>query len=410
MARCIALLLNDRVAEANRAYTRAPAVAVADDPDYALDRLIARAMLAFTGSRPTDDAETQVLVADAWRVATLPATRRVARGALVFGLAARRTIHADFDAGLRLAHQARELVAGRSTYLTLSIQSLCGQVAMARGRVREATKWYGAARRIAREQFLEDPFSAACVDILRRELDLERNRLRDDADSARIVRDVYRGGGLYAHYAAAGVAGELALRTRGADAALTVLGELEYRAHGSGVTFLGELLAALRASVLAEAGCLGDAERVWRGAALPTTEPGCLDLEGYSWRWVEAVACARVRLLGTRRDTGAADLERSLARLAADRGLKRTLMRSLALRVHLAFWTPTPTVATRRRRGDSSPCSASVARRLPRRSTPVRWQSSSGLANTPTRRSQEPSACPPAVCATTCARSSANSA
>ena len=346
MARCIALLLDDRVPEANRAYARAPAVPVADDPDYALDRLITRAMLAFTGSRPTDEAKTQALVADAWRVTALPGTRQVARGALVFGLAAYRAIHADFDAGVALARQARDLVAGRSTYLTLSVESLLGQVAMARGRVREAARCYGVARRIASERFLEDPFSAACVNVLKRELDLERNRLRDDVDPERAVRGVYRSGGLYAHYAAgAGVASELALSARGADAALAVLGELAERAHDSGLAFLGELLAALRVSVLVETGRIGEAERVWRGAALPTTDAGCLDLEIHSWRWVEAVACARVRLLGARGDPGAANLERSLARLAADRGLQRTLMRSLALRVRLAHDARDPDAA-----------------------------------------------------------------
>ena len=346
MARCVALLLDDRVPEANRTYTSAPAVPVADDPDYALDRLIARATLAFTGSRPTDEAETQALVADAWRVAALPGTRQVARGALVFGLAAYRTIHADFDAGLALARQARDLVAGRSTYLTLSVESLLGQVAMARGRVREAARWYRAARRIAREQFLEDPFSTACVDVLKRELDLERNRLRDQVTPEGAVREVYRGGGLYAHYAAAaGVATELALEARGADAALAVLGELSERAHDSALAFLGEMLAALRVSVLVEAGRIGEAERAWHGAALPTTAAGCLDLGIHSWRWVEAVACARVALLGARGDPGASDLGRSLARLAANRGLKRTLMRALALRVRLAHDARDPDAA-----------------------------------------------------------------
>ena len=346
MARCIALLLDDRIPEANRTYTQAPASPAADDPDYALDRLVARAVLAFTGSRPTDDADTRTLVADAWRFAALPGTRRVARGALVFGLAAHRTIHADFEDGLALARQAGDLVDGRSTYLALSVESLLGQAAMARGRVGEAAKHYRAARRIAREQFLEDPFPTVCVDVLKHELDLERNRLSDDADAERAARDVYRAGGLYAHYAAAaGVSTELALAARGADAALAVLGDLAERAHDSGLVFLGQLLAALRVSVLVEASRIGEAERTWRGAELPATDAGCLDLAGHSWRWVEAVACARVQLLAARGDPGAADLERSLARLATDRGVRRTLMRSLGLRMRLAHHARDPDAA-----------------------------------------------------------------
>ena len=36
-------------------------------------------MLAFSGSRPTDEAKTQALVADAWRVTAPPGARQVAR-------------------------------------------------------------------------------------------------------------------------------------------------------------------------------------------------------------------------------------------------------------------------------------------------------------------------------------------
>jgi len=337
MSRCIALLLDDRVREASRVYALAPARSPADDPDYSLERLIVRGTLAFTGWRATDDAEIPALVAEAGNVASLPDTRQVARGALVFGIAAYRAVHADFEAGLALANEARGLVAGRSTYLTLCVESLRGQVAMARGQVREAARRYGIVRRIARERFLEDPFLTACADVLRRELDLERNRLLDDVDHDRVVRDVFRGGGAFSNYAAgAGVAAELALAAGGADAALSVLQELAERVRDSGLAFLSTLLAALRVSVLVDAGRVGEADRVWCGAALPTTNAACLDLRSRSWRWVEAVVCARVRLLAARGDDTAAGLERSLARLAADRGLKRTLMRALALRVRLA--------------------------------------------------------------------------
>ena len=336
MARCVALLLDDRIAEANRVYARAAAAAADDEPGYAVDRLIARAILGFTGARPTVGAGIRALVADAWRVVPLSGTRQVARGALTFGLSAHRAIHADFDAGLDLADQAHRLVAGRSTYLTLSIESLRGQIAMVRGQVAEAARRYAAARRIARERFLEDPYPGVCVDVLKHELDLERDRLPVGGPRP-ATRQVYRGGGLYAHYAAAaGVASEVALAERGPDAALSVLGELGERAHDSRLAFLGELLAALRVSVLVEADRVGEAGRVWRGTGLPETDAGCLDIEGHSWRWIEAVACARVRLLGARGEAGAAALERSLARLAADRGIRRTLLRSLALRVRLA--------------------------------------------------------------------------
>ena len=265
MARCVALLLEHRVVEANRIYMAAPSVSAANDPDYTLDHLIARATLTFTGGRATDDAETRTLVAEGWRVASLPGTSQVTRGALLFGLAAHRTLRADFAAGLDLAGRAHSLVAGRSTYLTLRVQSLRGEAAMARGRVREAAKWYGIARRIARDHFLEDPFLAARIDALKLELDLERNRLQDDTHPQQVVRHVCRGGGMWAHYTAVtGLATELALAEGGADAALSVVAELADTAHDAGVDFLDTHLAAVRVSLLADAGRVGEAERAWR--------------------------------------------------------------------------------------------------------------------------------------------------
>ena len=83
------------------------------------------------------------------------------------------------------------------------------------------------------------------------------------------------------------------------------------------------MLAALRVSLLADAG-------------LPSTDTGGLDLEFQGWREMEAVTCARIRLLAAAgRPNGAAALERALARTAAEHDLKRTLMCALALRVRL---------------------------------------------------------------------------
>ena len=105
-------------------------------------------------------------------------------------------------------------------------------------------------------------------------------------------------------------------------------------------------LAALRVSVLVEAGRVSEAEDVWRAGRLPSANAACLDLALRGWRETEALACARVQLLKAFGDVGAAiDLERALARLATDRGLRRTLMRSLALRVRLANRARDPDVA-----------------------------------------------------------------
>ena len=336
MARSLALLYEGRGPEARGAFARASR-AVAEDPGGAMDRMIAHAVLMLTGSRPFDAAEVAALTDDARRVVAFPETPRVVRGAMLFGLAASRARRGEFESAVPLAVEARQLVAGRSTYLTLWSDSVLGQSAMARGNVREALEHYRDARRIARERFLEDPRMSVLIDLHAHELAVERNHLLDHPDPARMVRDAYRVGACFTHYTvAACLATDLALEHCGVDAALSLLGDLAEHAHDAGQASLLRLIAALRVSVLVDAGEVGTAEREWRTGALPSTPEDCLDFDTHSWRSVEALACARTRLLAGLGDTtGAAALEQALAETASARGLRRTLFRSLALRVRL---------------------------------------------------------------------------
>ena len=91
-------------------------------------------------------------------------------------------------------------------------------------------------------------------------------------------------------------------------------------------------VSALRVSLLAVAGPIGDAERAWVSADLPPDEAGCLDLTSQTWREMEALSSARLRLaIGRGRFEEARSLAGELRTVAAARGLKRTLMRALAL-------------------------------------------------------------------------------
>ena len=69
---------------------------------------------------------------------------------------------------------------------------------------------------------------------------------------------------------------------------------------------------------------------------MPATDAGCLAIGASGWRDLEAIACARIQLLAAAGNTSEADdLAKALTRLADERGLRRTLMRALALRVRL---------------------------------------------------------------------------
>lgn len=93
---------------------------------------------------------------------------------------------------------------------------------------------------------------------------------------------------------------------------------------------LKRLLSAQRVEWLVRAGEADAARSAWAAADLPEDLPLILTLSNQSWREMEAVACARVALLGA---LGALDAARDLAdhlRITARGwGLKRPLMRCL---------------------------------------------------------------------------------
>ena len=85
-------------------------------------------------------------------------------------------------------------------------------------------------------------------------------------------------------------------------------------------------------------------------ADLPPDTAGCLDLAGQTWREMEALSSARLRLaIGCGRFEEARSLAGGLRTVAAARGLKRTLMRALALSAVLE-----------RRAGDTAAAAAHV--------------------------------------------------
>ena len=345
LARSMALLYQGRLAEANRAYAAACAGPDRRDPGFDLDRVLSLGALAINGCRKLGAAEERALMDDSCRIAALPDTSRVARGALAYGFVAAHHHRAEFDHAVTLAGRARRLVVGRSAHLTMTVDAVLGQSAMARGRVHEALKRYRNARRIGKTHFLQHPRLTAYVDLLTHELALERNRA--DGNARRTAGAAHAYSVHLPHdLAAAELAAASAHDAAGPDAALAALDDLREHTRSTALPWLDTHLAALRVSLLVDAGRVGEAERAWRGAALPTADAACLDVDTLGWRGAEAIACARVRLLAARGEGAAAEhLEQALAHRAAERGLRRTLMRSLALRVRLAHDARAPDAA-----------------------------------------------------------------
>ena len=135
-------------------------------------------------------------------------------------------------------------------------------------------------------------------------------------------------------------------RSEGVGSALAAVDEMPDYVLDAGLPALVRYLSALRASLLATAGRVGDAERDWRLRGLPEDSRGCLDLTGQSWREMEALSCARLRILTARErfDEGRRFVA-DLCTEAAARGLRRTLMRALSLSMTLESRAGEPAAA-----------------------------------------------------------------
>ena len=109
------------------------------------------------------------------------------------------------------------------------------------------------------------------------------------------------------------------------------------RRAGDGRRGLSHNLSALLAHYLVEAGRPDEAGQVWQDRGLPCAARDLLALERQSWRAMETLSCARVRLLAAAGEWAAAErLAGSLCATASDHGLTRTRLRALALSMLVA--------------------------------------------------------------------------
>ena len=155
LVRCMALFLQGRLSDARRAYASVPSCP--NDPGFEIDSLLVRGAFVISGSEAVADDVPQAMETEAARIADRPGTPTLLRGILAYGRSVNQARHCEFKPAVALAREAREAVVGRSTYLTMILDSQLGQIAMVRGQVREALRRYRNADRMAKARFLEEP-------------------------------------------------------------------------------------------------------------------------------------------------------------------------------------------------------------------------------------------------------------
>ena len=361
--RSLALALSGRLEEARERYAAVAATLPAgvgegnvelplaaqaweDDFELSVDACVARSGIALHGAERIGSRWVQATLPDLPRWVESPRLDPSARRNLRYRLGIAHHLAGQFDAALHQLALARgDLVDHR--YMNIFIDLEIGQIAMAQGRVADAEENYGRAHGAIQTSEAGYAVPALAARVLRRELALERNRLAPVEVLAWVPRRLLETPTSFSTYAAAsGAAIDQKRRSEGVDGALEAADEMLEYTLGAGLPALVRYLSALRASLLATAARVGDAERDWRRRGLPEDSRGCLDLTGQSWREMEALSCARLRILTARErfDEGrsfAADL----CAAAAARGLRRTLMRALSLSMALECRAGEPAAA-----------------------------------------------------------------
>ena len=343
LARCVVLAIAGRLADARRlfaAVTRAhpAAVRMSDGlSDLQIDYSLVCGVIAIFGCVPLSSDMSMGVASDFARLADLAGADSLVRASFEFGASVIHHMKGELAPSLDYCSRAQQRVRGRSRYLSMLVDLQMGQIAMAQGRVQDAAEWYRRGRQVARESFPDDPHHAVFCQVLIRELNLERNRIVEGEPAPGVPPELCESGTPLVSYAAAAtVEAELALQTGGVDAALAAIDEMWEYARRTELPALARFLCASYASALADAGRFDEAGCTWRSGALPETAEGCLDLGGQSWREMEALSCARVRMLSAEGALGEArNLLHGLLETASARSLRRTLMRGLSLAVVL---------------------------------------------------------------------------
>ncbi len=238
---------------------------------------------------------------------------------------------AEFDASRQQGREARALFErSEARYGEVFTSLYMGMAAMAQGLVQEAAAAYGRARRVAKRHVDGDACLAGNCDVLLTELDVERNR--EKAFQQRPVPYPWARGSWFDVDAAA-LAIEAELRGgRPGGSSVDFLGEALERVEFAGITGMDRYLPALLCFHLAADGLVDRAEQSWRDYGLPHRVTELTDPEGRSWREMEVLSCARIRLLiETGAFDAAVDLAQRTCAAAAACGLMRTRLRGLSL-------------------------------------------------------------------------------
>ena len=346
LMRCVVLALSGNMNGARRVYQTAAIESAGftrgsggdEDPQMNLEHQFVMGMLLVLRCAPVSHYDPLYTT---WaELAKRPDLDPMIRGIFRYGLCFALTEKGEFDRAAEWAERARIDVGHDTQYLSPMLDYHLGIAAMAQGRTDEAVSRYGAALRLARLGHLGNAGTVMVGEILTAELEMElgartpfRHRL---STSLRLLSE---GGAWLDVYAASVVLeSEVALAEGGVEEALAVVDNATKFARATERSALLTFLAARSVSLLVIGGRPDEATRAWRRYDLPGEDEACLDFKSHRWREVEAMVCARLRLLIAQEEFDRArQLASRVIAATTKRRLVRTLMHARVLSMRLEF-------------------------------------------------------------------------
>ena len=304
------------------------------DAEYAAEDCIVRGCIAVYGGEPIGSGWMDAFSRDMARLERSPHLDALTRGYLEYAHAVLHFMTADFDRTLERLSSASELLAG-TQYLAFYSEIVRGQVEFLRGRPLGAESHFRKSQRIARKHLPLDPVAVMSGKIVTVEMGLESSPSSAPAEPPGLRKALLSAGVPFSFFTTAiNLMIDLRLQSGRISQALVAVNEVLGHLRRVGSISFERLAVALRISLLVRMGRLEDADRAYRQQALPEDPARCVDLGAQTWREVEAVSEARVRLLTARRRFGDARiLLRKWRSVAVERSLRRMEMRTLALSI-----------------------------------------------------------------------------
>ena len=357
LVRCMELTMRGQIEEAVALYvdlaartdgfTRHPDGR--DDRELDYDHLTFRYVLVNQGCRSITTPEVRSLNDRISAIAKNPPNDPFVYGAAQYAMCEIEKHRGNLDDALVWARRAYDAMRQRSWFLTMYIDMQVGNIAMIQGRVSDADKAFARARRAAKAELLEDEGPMVLAEVLSTELRLERNKPAPLSRRSHKVPLLARSGAWVDVYVAAAEAAiELAVKDNGVARALDELEEIVVFAQGVGLATLHRCLMAMRVSLLAGAGRAGEAQETWDRAGFSDQPEEIVDLDHQTWREMESISLAGLRLLTARSQYDAArELAETLLAVSRGKGLRRTEMRALGSAMVLEHRAGNPGLARR---------------------------------------------------------------